>query len=754
MEKLWDLVLQASVYGSIVGIVILIAKTLLKDKISGKWTYLLWMILIIKLIVPFGPQSSISLFNKIPSNITNNAIVDSSVIINRALNSNNNYEQENNEYIASNTDEKENKVLSINNNGSIDENKSISNLYKFINVLPLVWMAGFITTLFISIFIFFTLNKQVKIKKKIEDENIKFILEKSKNIMKIKMNINLVVNDDIRTPALCRLINPTILFPNAMLDLEDDEIKYILLHELSHYKRKDILVNYLLVLFQCVHWFNPFIWFFFKKIREDMELATDEMVVSKLNEDEYKNYARTIITIIERVSIVPKNIGVLGMADDKKILKKRIEMIKNSSLFKNKKKLISIIGISCVLILGSILLTSKNSLEGDMVKGNFGNLIQYKNSYVGNNSNTNNLIQSLSFRSFKEIIELSTSEASYAIKTYYNLDSININKNDIENELFINSIIIFSLIENVDELHYYILDEPYSDNLKVKYEFTFTRGNIENRLGLDNISYYSEDEEKFNALLQKISKYRKISSDLDEAISNAVKDSIYEDYYLGELDTEAHVILGKKEIGNKLDVYTIVNYGSFQFENDVFTLVSGAWGLPMVLTFEKDENNNYYFIDYKEAVDGGMYVDSIKEMFPTYLIPKVMNSDKYAEKLSEEQRLQAKKYLDSINRNTDINIDYVFDSKYEKEYLDTYISEEAQDKLFSVVELYDYPTWIGRNEKLIDGVRYVYETNIETDSDGYKVVVYRKMDESKTVVEEHQYKIYDNDIKEVKHYVK
>ena len=37
--------------------------------------------------------------------------------------------------------------------------------------------------------------------------------------------------------------------------------------------------------------------------------ATDEMVVSKLNEDEYKNYARTIITIIERISIVPKNIG-------------------------------------------------------------------------------------------------------------------------------------------------------------------------------------------------------------------------------------------------------------------------------------------------------------------------------------------------------------------------------------------------------------------------------------------------------------
>ena len=112
------------------------------------------MVLIIKLVIPFGPQSSISLFNKIPSNIVNNTIVDSSVIINRSLESkhNDNYEEKN-EYISSNTGEKVNKVLPISNNGSIDINKSINNLYGFMNVLPLVWMTGFITTLFISIFI-------------------------------------------------------------------------------------------------------------------------------------------------------------------------------------------------------------------------------------------------------------------------------------------------------------------------------------------------------------------------------------------------------------------------------------------------------------------------------------------------------------------------------------------------------------------------------------------------------------------------
>ena len=53
-----------------------------------------------------------------------------------------------------------------------------------------------------------------------------------------------------------------------MLDLDDDEIEYILLHELSHYKRKDILVNYLMIFLQCIHWFNPFIWYLFKIIKE------------------------------------------------------------------------------------------------------------------------------------------------------------------------------------------------------------------------------------------------------------------------------------------------------------------------------------------------------------------------------------------------------------------------------------------------------------------------------------------------------
>ena len=55
MENIWGYTLSATIYGSIAGIVILVIKVLMKNKLNKKYAYLLWMILIIKLVMPFGP---------------------------------------------------------------------------------------------------------------------------------------------------------------------------------------------------------------------------------------------------------------------------------------------------------------------------------------------------------------------------------------------------------------------------------------------------------------------------------------------------------------------------------------------------------------------------------------------------------------------------------------------------------------------------------------------------------------------------
>ena len=118
--------------------------------------------------------------------------------------------------------------------------------------------------------------------------------------MKVKSNLHVVISDIVQTLSLVGVIYPKILLPSNMSDLEDKELEYVFLHELAHYKRKDILINYLLITLQSIHWFNPTIWYFFKRIREDMEFATDEKVLKMLSDNEHKNYGMAILTVLEK----------------------------------------------------------------------------------------------------------------------------------------------------------------------------------------------------------------------------------------------------------------------------------------------------------------------------------------------------------------------------------------------------------------------------------------------------------------------
>ncbi len=70
------------------------------------------------------------------------------------------------------------------------------------------------------------------------------------------------------------------------------------MHELAHYKRKDILLNKIFLIITSIYWFNPILWFCFKQIRQDMELKTDEIVLNKLPQEKQKEYAKSLVGIL------------------------------------------------------------------------------------------------------------------------------------------------------------------------------------------------------------------------------------------------------------------------------------------------------------------------------------------------------------------------------------------------------------------------------------------------------------------------
>ena len=66
VAEVFHSVLTSSLHAAVVGLVILLLKAALKNRLNAQWHYLIWIVLILKLIMPFGPASAVSLFNIIP----------------------------------------------------------------------------------------------------------------------------------------------------------------------------------------------------------------------------------------------------------------------------------------------------------------------------------------------------------------------------------------------------------------------------------------------------------------------------------------------------------------------------------------------------------------------------------------------------------------------------------------------------------------------------------------------------------------
>ena len=79
----------------------------------------------------------------------------------------------------------------------------------------------------------------------------------------------------------------------------------MLLHELQHCKHRDSLAACLMNLAGILYWFNPFLWYALKAMKNDREVACDTSVLAMLSEDSYKDYGTTLLDFAEKVSRAP-----------------------------------------------------------------------------------------------------------------------------------------------------------------------------------------------------------------------------------------------------------------------------------------------------------------------------------------------------------------------------------------------------------------------------------------------------------------
>lgn len=97
----------------------------------------------------------------------------------------------------------------------------------------------------------------------------------------------------IETPFLAGLFHPAIYIPTY--EYTEEQLYYILLHEYTHYKNKDLWVKLLCNLFCIVFWWDPIVYLLPKDLNAILELKCDATLARELTEEEQVSYLDTIL---------------------------------------------------------------------------------------------------------------------------------------------------------------------------------------------------------------------------------------------------------------------------------------------------------------------------------------------------------------------------------------------------------------------------------------------------------------------------
>ncbi|WP_294405385.1 M56 family metallopeptidase [uncultured Clostridium sp.] len=323
LEQCFLVFFQTSLTAGIFILFVLAFLRIFGNKVSIQMKYTLWSIIFIRLIVPVMPQTNVN-YNNIGRVISNFQSNNTETLI----------DSDNNSSIS-----KSNKAIDINEklgaNDYVQENiNEDSAQYEKNNVLKIVvdvaavlWCAGMAVLAFTLILSLVRFKKEFKYLEKVNDENVIKILNKLKNSINLKSNIGIYRCDNRKSPCIYGIIKPKIYLPKCVLKLDESMLSHILLHELIHYKRKDLYINVLNWITLLLHWFNPLVWIAIKKIKVHREYACDCCVLESLGDEENIDYGMTIINL-SKLFIQNKGIQFGLGFERSNIIKGRIEMVK------------------------------------------------------------------------------------------------------------------------------------------------------------------------------------------------------------------------------------------------------------------------------------------------------------------------------------------------------------------------------------------------------------------------------------------
>lgn len=359
IQPFFNWLLQTTLIGSVVIGLILAAQKVLGGKLGPRWCHALWLVLLIRLVLPGAFPGQIDLLNLVPSR-------DRQIEQQQPSDTAEQLELSQTARVSGSTEAKpaqkpesgvgvQKPVTPKSGTLANIQNKPKPTSADLRRVLPFLWLAGAMVIGGYLLWSNFFLWRIVKRDRPLLDQKTLELFEECKERMGVQTLVGLIPSARIKSPALFGFIRPRLLLPLAMVEeAGQEEMRYVFLHELAHLKHRDIYLGWLTSLLQILHWFNPLVWFAFHRMRADRELSCDAFVLSRTGNEKSQEYGRAIVGLLRRFSRSRPLPAMAGILENQSQLKRRITMI---AQFKKGSYRWSPLSVIMILALGFVSLS-------------------------------------------------------------------------------------------------------------------------------------------------------------------------------------------------------------------------------------------------------------------------------------------------------------------------------------------------------------------------------------------------------------
>ncbi len=147
--------------------------------------------------------------------------------------------------------------------------------------------------------------------------------------------------DGVGTSFVMGIFHPRIYLWSG---LSDEEQKFVIAHERIHIRRRDYLVKFLFYALLTVHWFNPLVWMAYFLCMSDMEMSCDESVLKTMSSAVRAGYSETLLSLATGRKIFVGTPLFFGEGDTKL-------RIKNILRYKKPPMCVTVLGLLVIAVL-------------------------------------------------------------------------------------------------------------------------------------------------------------------------------------------------------------------------------------------------------------------------------------------------------------------------------------------------------------------------------------------------------------------